>query len=227
MKPHVIILLLVSLAFIPEIVFVYRLLKKKAHGAQLPKITIRINLVILGIGVFITGGATLFDINFLSYKAPIEYKDWESITWEDFRGFKRPEQTLDGMENFAFISSQITVKQSASELEVKTLFHPCRSYTFSQESAGMELLQHELYHLHITELWSRKIRQYAKACKSQELLDHMIQHMLEAERNMQHTYDEETYHGYLLGKQRAWQSRIDSSLNRLNLYTDSNVKLTF
>lgn len=223
MQPHIIILTLVALAFIPEVIWITQLFRNKAQEANLPRITLRINLVIFILGSVLTAVAVMYDVNFIRYKAPMEYSEWKNIQWSDFRAIKRPHQTLQGSQTFAFITTEIDIEQSEDYAVVKTWFHPARSYTYSQEFSGQSLMQHELYHLHITEYVAREIRKEFSECES-SCSTEFINAYLQRERELQNSYDEETAHGYLLGKQRKWQSRIDSCLLSLDEFSDPNVK---
>lgn len=222
MQAHIIILTVVALAFIPEVIWIVQLFRSKAQEGRLPKVTLRINIVVFILGVVLTGVAVLYDVNFLNYKAPMEYKDHAQIAWSDFRAIKRPHETLEGSNYFAFIVSEIDISQSGNQVTVRTLFHPSRSYTFSQENAGQSLMQHELYHLHITEYVAREIRkEFATGDSEVEFINAYLQR----ERMLQAAYDSETSHGYLLGKQKSWQHRIDSSLASLEQYAEPVVEL--
>jgi hypothetical protein len=224
-QPHIIILTIVGLAFIPEVIWIFQLFRSKAQEGNLPKVTLRINIIVFGFGIILTGLAIVYDVNFVNYKAPMEYKNWQQINWSDFRAINRPNHTLYGSQNFAFICSNIDVSQSSEQAIVITLFHPSRSYTFSEESAGQDLLQHELYHLHITEYVAREIRREFSMLKSEAANTEFINAYLQRARYLQSTYDEETSHGLLLGKQRKWQKKIDSCLLSLENYTEPVIRL--
>lgn len=224
MQPHIIILTLVALAFIPEVIWISRLFRDKVSEARLPRITLRINLVVAFIGCTLVAGAVLYDVNYLRYEAPIPYSEWQKIKWTDFRGMKHPDQTLQGSLNFAFICTQIKIEKSGSLVTVTTLFHPARSYTFSQEAADQDLLTHELYHLHITEYFARLIRQ-GFSQSDYETAEGLARQELISENYMQADYDNETGHGYALGIQRKWQKKVDSLLNSVSEYSNPIVNL--
>ena len=223
MQPHIIILTIVGLAFVPEVIWIFQLFRGKAQDGRLPRLTLRINVVVFVLGLLLTAVAVMYDVNFIRYKAPMEYKDWKQITWSDFRAIKRPHQTLQGVSTFAFITSEIDISESKDQVVVTTLFHPARSYTYNDQSAGQELLQHELYHLHITEYVSRQIRKQFSDPGSRGV--DFINVYLQREDAMQAQYDDETSHGYLLGKQKNWQKKIDSCLLSLEKYSDPVIKL--
>jgi len=224
MQPHIIILTIVGLAFIPEVIWIFQLFRSKAQEGNLPKVTLRINIVVFVLGLVLIGLAVVYDVNYLHYKSPIEYKDWKQITWSDFRAIKRPYHTLEGNQTFAYIVSDIDVTESDGQVAVRTYFHPSRSYTYSEESAGQDLLQHELYHLHITEYIAREIRKEYSTYKSDDRSENFVNAYLQREDILQAKYDQETAHGIPLGKQRSWQNRIDSCLSSLEEYSVSVVK---
>jgi hypothetical protein len=45
------------------------------------------------------------------------------------------------------------------------------------------------------------------------------------EQKLQYKYDDETYHGYISGKQIEWQNKIDSSLLSLKYYSETIIYL--
>lgn len=228
MKPHIIILILVSAAFIPEVVYIARLFTKKVSSVNLPRITIMVNGVIFLIGSVLLAVAIIYDVNYLNYKAPMVYSQWKEIVWSDFRAIKRPKQTLHGSQYFAYICSEIDFEFEGDVLKINTLFHPARSYTFSEEVADENLLVHELYHLHITEYWSRSLRKKITSINhktDKATLKRLIKKYRKKESRMQLLYDDETYHGYILGKQREWQNQIDSCLNNLETFSKPIINL--
>jgi len=215
-------------AFIPEVIYIFKLLGKKASSAELPRITQRFNLIILGMGSLLIAVAILYDVNYLKYKQPINYTQWKEINWSDFRAIKRPQQTLNGSQNFASICSEISYSFSGDLLEISTLFHPARSYTYSEKQVGYGFLQHELYHLHITEYCSRLLRKEVSTfdgpLDKPEIVSR-IEKFQKKERKLQHQYDDESFHGYVLSEQKAWQYKMDSSLNRLKNFANPIIKL--
>jgi|GEM_PF-1432635 len=227
MKAHVIILVIMAAAFIPEVISLIRLLRRSIAETDLPRITQRYNYLVFITGFVMMAVAILYDVNYLKYKPPIKYDDWQSIKWSDFRAIKRPSQTLYGSQTFAFITSEIKYDINNSSVEVQTLFHPARSYTYSEEQAGDDLMQHELYHLHITELFSRQIRKKIanldKPPHKYEIVE-LIEVLKKKEREYQRLYDDESFHGYVLGKQRFWQNKVDSSLNTLDQYINPIIE---
>jgi hypothetical protein len=162
----------------------------------------------------------------LQYKAPVEHSEWKSITFNDFRGFKRPYQTLDGGTKFAFVCTSIDVSQSSSNIEIRALFHPARSYVFNREIFNEDGLTHELYHFHVTEYFARLLRKELIEQLEVETIDDLderLEKILIQEQVFQTMYDEVTYHGYLVGKQIEWQEMIDSSLNSLSNYSQTII----
>lgn len=227
MIPQIIILIISIAVFVPEIIFVYKLFTQKISEVRIIKLTLRINLFVFIIASFVVGLVILYDVYFINYKSPMPHSEWQKIKWSDFRAIKRPHQTLDGEQNFAFICSDIELNFiSNNTLNVCAYFHPCRSYTYSQEEAGKNLMSHELYHFHITEYFARllreKITKFAPTNNAQIIED--SDKMIEQERAMQYQYDDETYHGYVLGKQKEWQNKIDSCLKSLEKYSNPIIK---
>lgn len=220
MYSHIIILSLLGAILVFKIVFTCFLYSKDADSNTISKFFKKTNTIILIISLALLMVIIAFDINYFRYKEPIKYQDWETIGWSDFRAFKKPQQTLDGSQHFAFICSEIDVVFHEDSIKVQTLFHPARSFTYNQKTAHKNLLQHELYHLHITEYFARLIREKINTTEDQDpdIIKEHINALKEKERRMQRQYDDETYHGYVLSKQREWQHKIDHKLYQLNNY---------
>lgn len=149
------------------------------------------------------------------------------ITLKKFRGLNRPGVSLDGMKEFAFITSTIEVELSDNYLYAETFFHPSRSYVFNKRLIDKGLLTHELYHLHITEYCSRLLKKniYEKRIWLEKEILEMKDHILEVENIMQRQYDNDSYHGYVLEQQKKWERNVDSLLISLDGYKESKIKL--
>lgn len=187
----------------------------------------KIDFTILILGLTFLGASILFQINLLQYRAPMEHKDFELITLKDFKGYKLPNQTLHGEKQFAFIVTSIEWTSGGKEVEVKSLFHPSRSYTFSQNSSDKHLLLHEMYHFHITEIFARKVREelsLSEQVPASKKIKEIVAFNLALEREMQADYDYETYHGYVLKKQKSWQTKSDSLLSLRQNYSQTKIR---
>lgn len=221
MRPYVFVLIFFGIFYIIEIVTVIRVLIKNPSPIRRIKITLTINIVIFFSGVLMLAIALLFDINYLRYESPIPYSEWKKISFNDFRGFKRPNQTLDGQQDFAFIVSEFNACRVNDNIIIATYFHPSRSYVFNTDLEDEKLLSHEIYHFHITEYSARLFRQEIKKA-SKPISDNTLEAMEEKfqifQDSLQFQYDDQTYHSYLFGKQKSWQSSIDSCLKSLKEY---------
>lgn len=184
------------------------------------------NVVLLLLAAILLAVVIAFDVNYLRYKAPVPYSKWTTITWQDFTAFNRPGFTLYGGHQFAFISSEIDVRDLGNgKYEIQTYFHPARSYVFNVRGADKALLKHELYHLHITEIMARKMRQEVMLTKSNQNfnLSEIEEVYKSKEDEKQKNYDRETNHGYVLNKQKIWESQIDSLLLSLKEYSNPTI----
>ena len=182
-----------------------------------------LNIVALAILLFIAR----YDLNYLKYKAPMPYSDWDKITWNDFLGLRKPYHTIHGEKKIAFISTEIAAEYIGDRtFQIITYFHPSRSYVFSRNIADKRLLQHELYHLHITERFSRLMRQEILMHAGNKTFDlsECLTTYQQQEDSMQREYDSDTYHGFLLSKQKLWQINIDSSLLAMKNFSNTIVK---
>jgi hypothetical protein len=187
----------------------------------------KLNYTILILGLTCLIASILFHVNIFEYRSPIEFKEIDAITLKDFKGYRLPSQTLHGEKRFAFITCSIDWMSNGKGLEVRSLFHPSRSYVYNENTIDKSLLQHELYHFRVTEVFARKSREQlsaAKAIPDEEEIKHVIDLNKLLESQMQHRYDDETYHGYVLKNQKMWQSKIDSLLSSLVQYEQTTIR---
>lgn len=162
---------------------------------------------------------TLFNVNILSYRAPIAFSSGTSIDLQMFKGWNRPGGNLDGSSRFAFITSTIEYEMHKDGVEVEAYFHPSRSYVYNKNLIDRFLLKHEIYHFHIAEYWARTFRKRISefdSKPSRQMLKLDFESIQENEYRMQVQYDRETAHGYILGRQKDWIDKIDSLLTQLD-----------
>lgn len=195
--------------------------KLVAPEIRIARLRTKANATALILGVTMIIASFLFHINFFRYSSPVPYSEIDKITLKDFKGFRRPYQTLDGGNEFAFIVTSLSCKTNDNELKVEALFHPSRSYTFNDNLADKSLLRHEMYHFRITEIFARKCRQELSELKqfpSKQTLDHIMDFQKTMEREMQYRYDDESYHSYIMKEQKRWEKKIDSLLTLSEKY---------
>jgi hypothetical protein len=192
-----------------------------APEIKLHRMKSKINNTALILGITTIVVSILFHINIFRYSSPIPFAEIDKITLKDFKGYRKPNQTMDGIKEFAFITTSIDWNKNDRYLEVQALFHPARSYVFNDRIVDRFLLKHELYHFRITELFARESRKELskqKQVPSNDVIIEALNANQESEDNMQYRYDEECYHGYLMKEQRRWEKQIDSLLNLLADY---------
>ncbi|MEN8248491.1 MAG: hypothetical protein ABFS32_06130 [Bacteroidota bacterium] len=190
------------------------------------KYFLRINLIVLLAGIILTLTLTVFEVNYFNYSKPVEHAEYKQISLEDFNGLKLPNQMLQGEKEFAFITTNISFQKSTDYVDIKALFHPARSYVYINDLQNDDLLTHELYHFHITEVWARNFRKELKELDSapnKRSLLKTYNKIINQENLMQKEYDYDTDHGYLLGNQIHWQNKIDSLLLYLDGYKNTEI----
>lgn len=168
---------------------------------------------------------TLIKINFLDYQAPVPYERINEVTFENFRGLEFFQKSLYGNKAFAYIFTSIDYEYNNDSLKIEAFFHPSRSYVYNKKTYSNDLLKHEMYHFKITELHARmakmailKIQQPTK-----EDIETIIDKIKEKEDVFQREYDDETFHSYVLGKQKKYEILIDSLLLLHKAYTKPNI----
>lgn len=225
-KVYILVIAVYLVVLVPDVVKLIKLARKPSLDNQLERYIFRIHLIVLICGLSLTTVLIAFEVNVFNYAKPIAYADRATISFDDFKGLKKPNQNLQGSNAFAFITSDIMISTSAREVRVTSYFHPSRSYVYNEHLEDKSLLTHELYHFDITELWARHLRAELSELgeyPSDGQLEALYQEMLAREDSMQQAYDYDTNHGYLLGKQLEWQSAVDSMLTHLGTYGETSV----
>jgi len=192
------------------------------------RIRLVVNSIIFIVSLLLLLKASLWDINWLKYESPIEYKNYKEISLKDFKGLNRAYYSLDGMKEFAFIVTEIKTFKKDNKYYVVTLFHPSRSYTFKNEfELDYKLLRHEIYHFHLKEYYARLLRKEIISNKhiDEDIIKYLRNDICDKEELMQQFYDDETYHGYVLNKQLSWQNTIDSLLNSVAKYKETEINI--
>jgi hypothetical protein len=221
--------IIVSAVFIVVIGYdVYNWLRDRtivAPEIRIQRLKSKINATVLILGLTMVVVSILFHVNVLRYSSPIPFNEIERITLKDFKGYRKPYQTLDGQREFGFITTTINWKKRDESVEVQALFHPARSYVYNDNIADRFLLKHELYHFRITEIFARKCRQELSQKKfpAMDAISDIVARQNLSENEMQYRYDEESYHGYIMKEQKSWEKEIDSLLNLLDEYKNPTI----
>ncbi len=219
--------LLYAAVLLPDLIKLYKIFKAPSIGKVQIRLVERLNWIILSIGILSTVIIVTFRVNIFSYQSPMPFSSISEITLEDFKGLKKPYQMHQGINSFAFISTNIVVKRINNGWNIVSYFHPARSYTYQHELETKELLIHELYHFKVTEIGARELRKqisnYDEIPEWPEVKKLLTESNLNLD-SMQQKYDYETNHSLLLGKQLQWQKKIDSLLNSLDFYSSTTVQ---
>jgi len=188
---------------------------------------VRLNIIFFVAGVILLLTAILFDVNYLDYNNPIPFDKCQTITLYDFKGLKRPGNTLDGSHKFAYIKTSRKINYLGDGvIRITAYFHPSRSYVFNQYTRSPDLLRHELYHFFITEYFTRLLRRDIQAYQGEithRIIRDLDKKYILLENEMQWQYDEESYHSYVLQAQKNWETSLDNKL--LSLADFSNPLL--
>jgi hypothetical protein len=190
---------------------------------------VRFNIIFFVIGLILLLTAALFDVNYVNYRKPIPFSQWQTITFYDFTGLKRPGKTLAGLSEFAYIKTSREIHYFKNgDTRITANFHPSRSYVFSQHIRNPDLLKHELYHFHITEYFTRLLRKEISAYNgkaTRNIIADLNKKYCLLETEMQKQYDDDTYHSYVLQEQKKWEATLDNKLFSLSEF--SNPVLSF
>ncbi len=220
----VLFLLVIFSPVIYQLVIVIREHKKERKLAikRLRKLIKGCLLILIPVSLII---AVLSHTNYLDYEQPISFERFDEITFENFRGIELFKKTLLGSEKFAYVVTSIDFEVKGDEVEVKSLFHPSRSFVYDKYANSKELLTHEKYHFKITELFARKARKQIKNLDlvSKKKVVEIIKQIKTQERAYQQKYDYDTYHSYIFSEQKKYEQKIDSLLSLFANYKKSKI----
>lgn len=170
---------------------------------------------------------SLFDNNYLVQPNEVVWSDSLNITWSDFGGLPPPGVKPDlvfeltGNQKIgcqAKITTNIISKELDNAFEVKSVFYRGKSFyeCFSKTSALTDnMLRHEIYHFHITELHSRYMRQalinllQSSKVINLDSLENVYRDHLDSAG---YKYDKFTRHGSNINNQKRTEHIIDSLL---------------
>lgn len=169
----------------------------------------------------------LTKVNFLNYRKPKAYGEIDRITLNDFRGLEFFQNSLYGNEHFAYIKTTIDYGFEKDSIKVESFFHPSSSYVYNRKAFSNELLNHELYHFKITELYVRMIKMQISNGKkrSKNEIEYLIDELKNEERQFQLKYDDDTFHSYVLKEQKKYEKNIDSLLTFYNNFKNPKVRV--
>lgn len=175
--------------------------------------------------IFVIGFITLTRINFLDYEKPIPYSKIDEISFENFRGLEFFQKSLHGNKSFAYIYTSIEYYFEDNSIIIESFFHPSRSFVYNKKVYSKDLLQHEIYHFKITELYSRIAKQRIAelTAPSKSEIEKIISEIKQEENVYQQEYDNETFHSYILGEQKKYEKDIDSLLSLYKKFTQPKI----
>lgn len=186
-------------------------------------------LIFSSISVVLLSVSILYDVNYFDYKDPIPYSRVSTINFYDFKALKKPGMTLYGVAEFAYIKTNRKIRYpDDGTVEITTYFYPSRSYVFAQDIRNKDLLTHELYHFHISEYCTRLLRNEIFENRKEithKRIEALNKKYYRLEDEMQNEYDEDSYHSYVLQKQKEWEQKVDSLLLGLKDFSNPIVSI--
>jgi len=156
----------------------------------------------------------------------IAWNHTQTLSWDDFRGTPDAGNDHDAQSQCVLDAS---LEGSANDMTIRVsaYFIPGRSWT--RVKSDFQLLRHEQLHFDITELHARALRkrlsQAFRKNQNPEAIFEESFHELQGEMHaMQERYDLETGHGTDHRAQKAWEMKIDTLLEELGAYDNSEIR---
>ena len=147
--------------------------------------------------------------NFLDYEKPMTFDQYDSITFENFRGFEFFKKKLYGNERFAYVVTTIESDILDNSVRLESYFHPSRSFVYKNNIDSEHLLTHEKYHIKITELFVRKAKQKISRLDKFDkfTIEKIIRSSKMKEKKYQRDYDYHTFHSYVFKEQKNMKKK--------------------
>ncbi len=164
---------------------------------------------------------SLIFIFFLCEKSFCQIR-WDSVSIINCKNFKATSPKKS--EFTALSSSQIVTEYTCNpnclSYNVEALFIENESWMIDSSNY---LLQHEILHFHIEEIFARQIRKYLRESYvkqfSKESIEIKIKQLLSECSQYQILYDRETYNSLNIKQQWKWSIKIRSQLKQLKDYS--------
>ena len=221
------IFIFILIYFSPVFYQIYIAIKnsKKDKRIYLKKLKNSLKWSLIILLPFVAVIAILSDTNYLDYEAPLTYDKVDQISFKNFRGIELFKMSLYGNKRFAYVKTSIETDLQSDSLKVQALFYPSSSFVFKNNNNSAELLNHEIYHFKITELFARKIKRKISNIEkpTKKKIYSILEEFKTDEKSFQEKYDYETFHSYVYGQQKKYEKIIDSSLNSLAEYKNPKI----
>lgn len=220
------VLLVFGIFYLPVFIFEFvRYLRNIERPIFNFKSFLKYNLYVLSISLVII--LTLSHTNFLNYESPIPYKRINAISFKNFRGLELFKKELYGSKYFAYVVTSIDYEINGDSLSVQSFFHPSQSFVYNKNSSSKELLNHEIYHFKITEIYTREAKKEISEIKtiSKAEIKNIIKKIKVREQKFQEKYDYDTFHSYVLKEQTKYEKNVDSLLYLLKNYKNPKIKI--
>jgi len=170
--------------------------------------SLRVQIVISIVSIAILVLIPLIQSKFL---APVTFKRWSKISWDDFQGVYPPFTRYD-----AQINSSVCIEYDSAlqRYHAYAAMSNIGSWVKSDDPDQDYLLNHEQYHFNISEFHARMLDRYIAEHPEEKAASYFSKlGLFRVDLDiMQGQYDRETDHGVRIDRQRWWEYKIDSLL---------------
>lgn len=157
------------------------------------------------------------------------YRLWHdsiSVSWDDFKGKELP----DNARMAYMFDFSINGDGNVITCEVKTFMDKNNSQKMKGHRSDY-LLQHEISHLKLAEAHARMLRKELSEIKESDFkkaiakTEQLYKEHIKRDKAVQLQYDTETNHSLEKDKQEEWNNKINSLLEGLADYSDTQVTI--
>jgi hypothetical protein len=149
------------------------------------------------------------------------------LAWTDFRG-PAPANGAEGARTVYLLSYGSRCRGEDFSFDVSAVFLPAQSWVkprvLTSPSESARVLGHEQTHFDLTEVYARRMRRYFAGLYNpcalvDEQLRESVDRFVKDEAESQRRYDQETGHGLMVERQRAWDRTVAELLGELAKFT--------
>lgn len=162
---------------------------------------------------------------------PIVWNKERKLNWNDFQGKAPRLDTHAALSRVEVHYESEVDKAGKMTMNIESVFIKELSWV-KEESKQEQILRHEQYHFHITEIWARKLRKEITLKKwstktFEKEFNTLFKKLMGQVIKEQLRYDNETDHSKMAEKQKEWEKKIDQDLLEYKAFATTKVPFLF
>lgn len=167
----------------------------------------------------------------IRYGDTIFWREGVQLSWDDFNAPINSSELYLATTNANILLEYIHFDYNGAKIRVRAYFNKSKSWA-KKDSVDNFILEHELFHFHITEIYARKLRKVISSLKIEVVtagpqIRKEFETLIKVLDEWQALYDIETQHSIDILAQKKWKKIILDSLNAYGNYSNPEVFIKF